>query len=70
VAAKRKMTENFRKKSARGMASGKSVTMGKPTDGNGVQATQQRDRINGTKCERKSALVVGEQTVQALTCEL
>jgi len=31
---------------------------GKPTDGNGVQAIHQRERMNGTQCEGKLALVV------------
>ena len=33
---------------------------GKPTDGNGVQATHQRERMNGKQCEGKLALVVGQ----------
>jgi len=33
---------------------------GKPTDGNGVQAIHQRERMNETQCEEKLALVVGQ----------
>ena len=59
AAAKRKMTENLKKKICAGNGEWEVCDNGKPTDGSGVQAIQQRDRMNGTKRERKSALVMG-----------
>jgi len=53
------MKENF-KKICVGNGEWEVCDNGKPTDGNGVQAIHQRERMNETQCEEKLALVVGQ----------